>query len=114
MDALWINRLLRILGDNWPPAFQHDARQHVDGCAVQFLRCLFESKRVRATASPFLRLAAFVLPISLVDVDDINAPDHDFPSLLHRLGRIDVVAPDDIPTGMVIMRLHRPRSKAAL
>lgn len=58
--------------------------------------------------------ARFVLPVILVEIYNIDAPNDDRLASLNPHGWIDEITPHDVPARVVIVRLECPRTLAAL
>ena len=68
---------------------------------------------MRAAALALLRLTTFILPIFRCQEDDVHASDHYRMAGLNRLRGVHEVAPNDVPAGMIVVGLDRPRPRAA-
>lgn len=68
---------------------------------------------MRSATFAFGRIASLILPIASGQEDNVYAPDDYRVAGLNRLRGVDEVTPDDIPTGMIVVRLYRPRPCAA-
>src|SRR5262245_24278489 len=92
----------------------HDVVARGHRGAAQLLRRAHHAEGVRSPAAVEPRRAALVLPVRLVEVHHVDAPDEDRLPGLDRQRRIDEITPYDVPAGMVVVRLDRPRPLAAL
>jgi hypothetical protein len=106
--------LAGILGQHRPTAAKGHSRINVGGCAPKFLGWRAEPESVGTTAARNSGRAALILPIRLLEKYYVDAPDHDWPGRFDEPRRINQIAPNDLPAGMIVMRLHRPRANAAL
>lgn len=68
---------------------------------------------MRAAAAALTGSATLILPVVFVNKRDVDSPNDDLTSPFDRFGRVHQIAPDDVPTGMVIVRLHRPWASAS-
>lgn len=73
-----------------------------------------DPKRVRTTALSFPSAAFFVLPIALFQKNYVHAPDKYRSGWLDRFGRVYEIAPDYVPTGVIVMSLNCPWALASL
>ena|SRR5271154_790975 len=69
---------------------------------------------MRAVPALLASFTAFVFPILLVYEEHIDAPDYHRSTGFYRLSRIDQISPDNVPPWVVVVRLDRPSSDAAL
>lgn len=63
---------------------------------------------------PLGSFAALVLPLLALEEREIDAPDEDRSAPFHSPRRIDRVAPHDVPTRVIVVRLNCPRTRTAL
>ncbi len=84
-----------------------------DGAGKAACRQLY-AKGVSSTTSAFTGPASLVFPVFFTQKRNINSPNHHgFPSL-DDFGRINQIAPYDVPARMVVVRLQSPRTRRAL
>lgn len=62
-----------------------------------------------STAVPLGSFAALVLPLLALEEREIDAPDEDRSAPFHSPRRIDRVAPHDVPTRVIVVRLNWPK-----
>ena len=60
------------------------------------------------------RLTTFILPVVSRQEDNVYTPDNYRVAWLNRFCGVNEVAPYDVPTGMIVVRLYRPGPRAAL
>lgn len=60
------------------------------------------------------RLTSLILPVVSCQKDNVYTPDNYRAAWLNRLGGVHEIAPYDVPTGMIVVRLYRPGPRAAL
>jgi hypothetical protein len=65
-------------------------------------------------ATPFGGLAALVFPVSFGEKRDIYSPNRHHLTRLKTACLVHGVAPDDVPTWVIVMRLQRPRASRPL
>lgn len=63
---------------------------------------------------PLGSFAALVLPLLALEEREIDAPDEHRSAPFHSPRRIDGVAPHDVPTRVIVVRLNCPRTRTAL
>ena len=74
----------------------------------------FHAERVGSPATRRAGPTRLIHPVGLFQEHDIDSPDDHRPAGFDRLGRIDQITPNDIPSRMVVMRLNGPRPLARL
>ena len=82
--------------------------------ATQLLGCSHDAEGMGAASLSRPGATSLVFPIGAYEKQHVDAPDHHLPALLDRHRGIDQIPPDDIPAGMIVVRLNGPRTAAAL
>src|ERR1035437_261792 len=69
---------------------------------------ILDAKCVSPAAMPFGSFGAFVLPVFFLEKRYVHTPDERGPAALHTFGRVNRIAPDDVPPRVVVVRLDGP------
>jgi len=93
---------------NWFAVANDDVGALVDGFVGQLFRGIANAESVRPTTAGISSGTPFILPVRLFEEHDIDAPNDDGLARVERFSRIDEVAPNNIPTGVVVVRLDGP------
>ena len=96
LACVWLDKAWFAAGKADPWSLVHDSRSN-------YIRWILDAESMRSTAVPLSGLAAFVFPVRFFKIWDIDAPNQDGAAMLHSFGRIDSVAPYDIPARMIVM-----------
>jgi hypothetical protein len=65
-----------------------------------------DPESVRAATTALSGFAPFVLPVFFAEKRDVNAPNRHNLAELQALGLVDCIAPDDVPAGVIVVRLQ--------
>ena len=80
---------------------------------AQRLRWVLHAECVRAAAMLCAGTAFLVFSVAFLEIHHVHTPNDDWLLSLKRLCRIHKIAPNDVPAGMVVVRLYLPRAFAA-
>ena len=86
-----------------------DVSSLVNRVPFELLCGISHSKGMSSAAAALTGATFLVFPIRFLQKNHVNAPDDHWLALFKRLCWIDQIPPDDVPAGMVIMRLYGPR-----
>jgi hypothetical protein len=85
-----------------------DPRILVDDTVFQELLRKLDSEGVRAAATTLSGFAALVLPVLPVEESNVNAPNRSNPADFQPFSLVDCVAPNNVPSRVIEVRLQRP------
>src|SRR5260370_19132975 len=83
----------------------YDPRTLIDDRILEPLSGVLYAEGMRAAATSFGGLAAFVFPVFFAKKWDVDSPDRDYLALFQTPGLVDRVAPNDVPASVVVVGL---------
>ena len=107
------NNLLVETGEHRATLMNGDSGALVHGAFFQKRCGKLDSEGVRPAPAPLSRLAAFVFPVLLAKKGNIDPPNRNKFAWLHSFGLVDGIAPDNVPTWVIVVRLQSPKDASS-